>query len=212
MPPFYITCSRLLGLDFDGVLHRASDSIHLASAGSQAPVPAPVLAVQLKAQRRLVWITQLEEALAADPGVAILVHSTWRRRFDMQTLAELLGPLGDRVIIPPAYMVDMGAPAPEFIRATLEWVNQEREQARTPALGLGDLLVLDDRLEFFEADPELRSRLLLTNPDLGLSEALALRHLRGWVAGHWSPEPPAADDEHDEHLDAAPAPTPPTHR
>lgn len=174
MPPIQSYCQTILCLDFDGVLHRASDAIHLASG----PTSGPLLAVQMKAQGRLVWLDSLVEILADRPDVAILVHSTWRRKFDQATLAHLLGTLQDRVLQPPAYFVDLNAPAPEFIRQSLEWVNESRREAHVADLTLAEIVVIDDRPEFFASDEEVAQRLLLTEPNQGLS----VPHLRGRLA------------------------------
>lgn len=165
MPPLQSYCQTILCLDFDGVLHRASDAIHVASG----PTSGPLLAVQMKAQGRLIWLDHLIDVLADRPDVAILVHSTWRRKFDQATLAHLLGELSDRVIQPPAYFVDLNAPAPEFIRQSLEWVNESRRDAHVADLTLDELVVIDDRPEFFVGDEGVAGRLLLADPNQGLS-------------------------------------------
>ena len=167
MPPIQSFCNTILCLDFDGVLHRASDAIHVASS----PTSGPLLAVQMKAQGRLVWLDHLVDLLAERHEVGILVHSTWRRKFDQATLAHLLGELSDRVIQPPAYFVDLSAPAPEFIRQSLDWINESRREANVPELTLDELVIVDDRPEFFASDEGVASRLLLTDPNRGLSVA-----------------------------------------
>lgn len=165
MPPLQSYCQTILCLDFDGVLHRASDAIHIADR----PANGPLLAVQMRAQRRLVWLEHLADVLANRPDVAILVHSTWRRKFDQATLAHLLGDLEDRVLQPPAYFVDLKAPAPEFIRQSIDWVNESRREAHVAELTLDEIVVIDDRPEFFAGDEGVAARLLLTDPNQGLS-------------------------------------------
>lgn len=169
MPPLQSYCQTVLCLDFDGVLHQAADAIHI----SGRPANGPLLAVQMKAQRRLVWLEQLSSILTDRPDVAILVHSTWRRKFDQATLAHLLGDLEGRVLQPPGYFVDLEAPATEFIRQSLDWINEFRREANVPELTVADLVVVDDRPEFFEADGEINDRLLVTDPNFGLSSAQA---------------------------------------
>lgn len=173
MPPLQLSCQTILCLDFDGVLHRASDAIHIADG----PVSGPLLAVQMKAQRRLVWLDHLADVLADRPDVAILVHSTWRRKFGQATLASLLGDLHDRVLQPSSYFVDMNAPAPEFIRQSLDWINEARREAHVPEVTLAEIVVIDDRQEFFASDPEMAQRLLLTDPNQGLSVPQTRGHL-----------------------------------
>ena len=173
MPPLQSRCSSVLCLDFDGVLHRASDAIHLPPKSTNGPL----LLVQLKAQRRLVWLDLLAELLEDRQDVAVLVHSTWRRRFDQSTLAHLLGPLQDRVLQPPAFAVDLLAPAPEFIRQSLDWLNEARRDAHVADLTLSECVVVDDRPEFFNEDAEVAGRLLITEPEIGLSSAAIRRTL-----------------------------------
>ncbi|TAL65759.1 MAG: hypothetical protein EPN79_11305 [Burkholderiaceae bacterium] len=99
----------------------------------------------------------------------------------MATLAGLLGGLQERVLQPPSFLVDSSALAPAFIRQSLQWVNESRAEAGRAPLGISDLLVLDDRKEFFIGDAELTQRLLLTNPDLGLSDEGTAAKLRRWA-------------------------------
>ncbi|WP_298705805.1 HAD domain-containing protein [Variovorax gossypii] len=173
MPPIQTLCQSVLCLDFDGVLHRGSDAIHVPSGAANVPL----LVVQLKAQSRLTWLKDLEQMLEASPGVAILVHSTWRRRFSQSTLAQLLGGLESRVVQPPAYAVDLTAPAPAFIRQSLDWINETRHEAGQDSLNLQHCVVLDDRPEFFAEDAEMFERLVVTDPNRGLGDASKRREL-----------------------------------
>jgi len=173
MPPIQALCESVLCLDFDGVLHRGADAIHVPSGSANVPL----LLVQLKAQGRLTWLKDLEQVLEARPEVVILVHSTWRRRFSQSTLAQLLGGLESRVVQPPSYAVDLTAPAPAFIRQSLDWINETRLDSGVPALGLEACVVLDDRPEFFAEDAEVSARLVITDPNRGLGDVAKCREL-----------------------------------
>lgn len=190
MPPLQSRCSSVLCLDFDGVLHRASDAIHLPPSSSNGPL----LLVQLKAQKRLVWLDLLTDLLEDRQDVAVLVHSTWRRRFDQSTLAHLLGPLHDRVLQPPGFAVDLLAPAPAFIRQSLDWMNDARREAHLTDLTLSECVVLDDRPEFFADDAEVASRLLLTDPEVGLSSTAVRRALGAALDATWRAVADASDE------------------
>lgn len=72
--------TRLLFLDFDGVVHPL----------------AP--AEQLHPHGWFCWLPLLAEQLRAWPDVQLVVHSSWRTRFDYSELRQLLGALGPRFI------------------------------------------------------------------------------------------------------------------
>lgn len=198
MPPIQVLCRSVLCLDFDGVLHRGSDAIHVPSGAANIPL----LVVQLKAQSRLTWLKDLESMLASHPEVGILVHSTWRRRFSQSTLAQLLGGLESRVVQPPAYAVDLAAPAPAFIRQSLNWINESRHEAGQALLSLQDCVVLDDRPEFFAEDAEMLARLVVTDPNRGLGDVSKCRELLVALAQASAPRPAVA---YEDHCDVAPA-------
>ena len=70
--------TRLLFLDFDGVLHPAGDEV--------------------KASQYFLWLDVLVRLLAPWPDVALAVHSTWRYDHTPDELRALLGSLGQRFI------------------------------------------------------------------------------------------------------------------
>lgn len=70
--------SRVLFLDFDGVLHPAGGP------------PGETLPFE--------WVAQLNELLDAHAEVLLVVHSSWRERFSAEELRDFLGPLGDRLL------------------------------------------------------------------------------------------------------------------
>ena len=76
--------TRVLFLDFDGVLHPTTDFDN----SSDAVVATPLFG----------WLPVLVAALKGYPDVGIVVHSTWRYTHDVDELRELLGPLGVRFL------------------------------------------------------------------------------------------------------------------
>jgi hypothetical protein len=69
--------TRILSLDFDGVLHPGDED--------------------LPEHGRFCWLPVLEELLAAHPDVGLAVHSTWRYTHTDEEIRDLLGPaLGSR--------------------------------------------------------------------------------------------------------------------
>ena len=76
-----MTSRRILSLDFDGVLHPAPESTQFVTASHFA------------------WLPILQRMLISHSQIEILVHSTWRHRYDLQELRLLLGDaLGPRVV------------------------------------------------------------------------------------------------------------------
>jgi HAD domain in Swiss Army Knife RNA repair proteins len=76
--------SRVLFLDFDGVLH-AVDEPPLNGGGRLMANP-----------RLFAWRPVLEDILAPYPKVRIIVSSDWRRLLDDDNLKRALGPLAPR--------------------------------------------------------------------------------------------------------------------
>lgn len=70
--------TRLITLDFDGVLHPAHDDLDHAL--------------------HLQWLGILSALLAPWPDVRLAIHSTWRYTHTPAELRQLLGPLGARLI------------------------------------------------------------------------------------------------------------------
>lgn len=137
--------TRLLLLDIDGVLH---------------PLAKPE---DLHPNGWFCWLPILSEQLRSAPHVQIVVHSSWRTRFSLPELRQLLGPLGSRLIgAAPAL------PKSEAIASVLA-ANKGR---------IRDHLVLDD-------DPELaRSptlHVLQCDPRLGLSSRETQSALARWL-------------------------------
>lgn len=170
--------SRILCLDFDGVLHPADCHVLLDFSA-----PGWQLATQARTQGLLRWTPALQAALAGSDA-KILVHSTWRYRASDSAMQELLGPeLAPRVI------------------STDRWISpQERESLSHAAyidLALGtwqeveglqvkSVCVLDDRPAMFQENEEQLSawapEFIWTTPALGLSEARIQAALSQWTS------------------------------
>jgi hypothetical protein len=70
--------TRLITLDFDGVLHPGRDDLDHA--------------------QHLQWLSILVSLLAPWSDVRLAIHSTWRYTHTPEELRALLGPLGTRLI------------------------------------------------------------------------------------------------------------------
>lgn len=145
-------------LDLDGVGHPVSaieDWRELNVHGADLPT--------LIAKRDLFrWLPILAEALRDHEDVVIFVHSGWRSVADNLRMRQILGDLGDRYMgITP---LDLGRYA---------GIRDVAQRA-----GLDQFLIIDDAKHEFPAEcPEL----LLTDPELGLSEVAVQERLRGWL-------------------------------
>lgn len=163
---------KLLALDFDGVLHRGSDSVLI---DFNRPMPTWQLEIALKTQGRFVWATLLSEALQ-DTDVSIVIHSTWRKKFSDQTLKHFLPPdIASRVI-----SLDGQIEGREELRADDYLI-----QALT-LIAPASLCVLDDRPEFFYGGKvkdwieHNDGKLIWCNPNHGLSDSHVFAELSGW--------------------------------
>jgi hypothetical protein len=138
----------LLFLDVDGVLHPA-----VAQGEQFTCLPA------------------LEAWLRAHPAVEVVVSSSWRLEFDLDTLRQMLpGDLHSRVI---GVTPDLGSGGPGHRgREVLAWLERHRARQRP-------WRAIDDKPDWF--DPVLLDHLILCNPDQGLTER-QIEQLDAWVA------------------------------
>lgn len=139
--------NRIVSVDFDGVLHPTE-------AGDER------LAVP-----HFGWLRHLERLLGPHPEVRLLVHSTWRHRFDTEELRLLLGDrLGPRVVA--------ATPAGDDRWAAIQtWVAEQAAPL--------DLLIVDDaRDEFPETLPH---NLVICHPSRGLSDQAVQEAIRQWL-------------------------------
>lgn len=176
--------SRILCLDFDGVLHPGAT---LINANFREGMPIVQIVVAMLAQKRFVWAPVLEDLLAADDQVGILIHSTWRRRFSDRDLREFLPPgLQSRLIsmdgsISPADRKELSAD--EYVALGLE------------ILQPSSALVIDDKMWQFsdggQSDrrvlqwggvPGHHLQLVTTDIDRGISDPRIKDLVSRWVA------------------------------
>ncbi|MFZ7336446.1 HAD domain-containing protein [Comamonas jiangduensis] len=146
--------SRVLFLDFDGVLHPPK-----AIAGAKPPLTPT--------QIRLGWpqtfqhLPVLERLLAGYDNVGVVVSSSWRQYLKVPELAELLASIGSYF----AGAVRHGA-RDEAIRA---YINEH---------AIEDFVILDDVKKFFPGDwPQL----ILCNSALGISDPAVQQKLQTWL-------------------------------
>lgn len=168
--------AAVLCLDFDGVLHPADDAVLI-----RFEAPTWQLALQLRTQGRLVWLTELEQALQGTQA-RILVHSTWRQRLSDAALRELLGEsLGERLLQTDHWIepqARQALPHCAYIREAL--------QAYTDTTGqpVASLCIVDDRPQLFEDWTLLQPwspTCVWVNGATGLSDTAARAQLRAWA-------------------------------
>ncbi len=142
----------MLSIDFDGVLHPHDAHFELADVSTMT-------AEQLRQAGLFKHCELLAEILEAYPQVDLVVHSSWRKRRDLEALRELLGPLGPRL---------RAVTPPELDRE--ESIIDLMRRRRIPT---SRVVVLDDQPELFA---RLRDRVVVCEATDGLLSAVyALR-------------------------------------
>ncbi|WP_170291464.1 HAD domain-containing protein [Dechloromonas hortensis] len=146
--------SKVLYLDFDGVLHPDGTEA-IDDRGRLIANPA-----------LFSWLPVLVELLKPFPEVRIIVSSDWRRLFDDAALIRLLGPLGNRF----AGVVERIAPprAQEILH-----------DAQTR--GLSDWIALDDHRSVHQA-ARMDPRFIACEPVLGVTSDQVQLAVRMWLA------------------------------
>ena len=146
--------SRVLFLDFDGVLHPPK-----AIAGAKPPLTPT--------QIRLGWpqtfqhLPVLERLLTGYDNVGIVVSSSWRQYLKESELAELFGSIG-----------------PHFAGAVGHGARDEAIRAYVIEHSIEDFVILDDVQKFFPGDwPQL----ILCNSALGISDTAVQQKLQAWL-------------------------------
>ena len=100
--------TRLLFVDFDGVLHPAAAQFELETV--HLP-PAKLLSAGLFSHLDL-----LVKLLAPFPAVGLMVHSSWRLTHSDAEIRALLGPAGDRFVGVTDRNLDREKSVLEFVR------------------------------------------------------------------------------------------------
>lgn len=165
---------KLLSLDFDGVLHSATDPVQVNFPPGAA---AWQIEVALKAQGRFVWAPVLAEALACCDDVGIIIHSTWRRRFDDATLRSFLPyEVRSRVMVLDG-QIDRQLNADQYVAQALDLI--------APS----SVCVIDDRPAFFQGGKVQAwidanaGQMLWSTPERGLTEPALINSLSRWCSG-----------------------------
>lgn len=174
---------KLLSLDLDGVLHNADDVIMLNFPKSAQPWQ---IAIGLKAQKRFAWAEHLVQALDGHSDVAIIIHSTWRKRYSDEMMKQFLPhELAERIIVLDGQIegrADLSSDA--YVRRALDLISPDT------------VCVLDDRPEFFLTG-ETRAwidgndgRFVWCEPSVGVQSSSVVEEIGSWVrdANQHSPQ------------------------
>lgn len=150
---------KVLFVDIDGVLHRASELGELTIASASL--------AELREERLdlFEWASLLSDAIG-DDECDLLVHSSWRAFVSDDTLRDCLGPLRRRF---------RGCTARSLTReaSILDAVAARR-------FGAGAYRVLDDEPGEFES---IRGQVIVCSPELGVNDARVAQQLRAWLDG-----------------------------
>ncbi len=154
--------TRLLFLDFDGVLHP--DAVFLSSRG-----------VELRAGALFMWAPLLVEALAPHQDVQVVLSTSWARNLGFHRARSVLPADLQSRVIGAAWHSAMGKGWPDFIpwdaQTRYEQIQAYLSRLNAPASWIA---IDDDDRGWADAD---RGRLILTDPDSGLSSPETLAQL-----------------------------------
>lgn len=145
--------SKILFIDFDGVLHPVS-----ATRWFDLQLP---IEESIERGKLFRWTWLLADILQPYPEVAIVVHSTWRLLKSDTELKCFLGPLGARY----------AGSTPRAQRyESIEWVLQQNS--------LSDYRILDDHPEEF---PLGIAELIICDSELGVYDRSVRAQLLAWL-------------------------------
>lgn len=164
----------LIGLDLDGVLHRANDSVLV---NFREGTPPWQIEIGLKAQRRFVWAPLLVDVLG-NSNISIVIHSTWRKHYDDAVLKTFLPPeIARRVIVLDGH-----------IKGRRELSSDDYLAAAIELIAPSSLCVMDDRPEFFPVGGRVfdwvsknHGRFVWCDPEFGISKLSAREPLSAWL-------------------------------
>lgn len=147
---------RLLFLDFDGVLHP--DAVYLTSRG-----------IELRAEGELfMWAPLLVEVLANYPDLQIVLSTSWARNLGFHRARSVLPAELQSRVIGATWHSAMSRGWPDFIpwdvQTRHEQIQAYLSRLTAPASWIA---IDDDDRGWADAD---RERLILTDPDHGLSD------------------------------------------
>lgn len=164
---------NLLSIDFDGVLHRASDKIQLNFRPNAAPWE---MEMALKAQKRFVFAPLLANAIGQS-NVSVVIHSTWRKRFSDATLKQFL----PQEIAVKVLSLDGQIERRESMTSD-EYLAQALE-----IIAPDSVCVVDDRPAFFESGHVQRwmsandGQFVWCEPDVGLQDEVVIQKIQSWA-------------------------------
>lgn len=127
---------KVLSIDFDGCLHRGSDSVLV---NFRRDAPPWEIELGLKAQGRFAWAEYLTPICKAG-DFAVVIHSTWRKKYADTVLKHFLPiEVASRVIALDGLIEDRESlSSDDYLFAAIELIAPE------------SVCVLDDRPEFFK--------------------------------------------------------------
>lgn len=146
---------RIIFLDFDGVLHKATEIVDWPTSGLS-------LSEFSERLQLFYWAPYLAGLLEAHSEVQIIIHSTWRKQCSVEQMQVLLGPLGPRVL----GMTHRGLLRVESITDAIKGHD------------IQDYLILDDDAGAF---PEGTTGLVLCDPLTGVSDPHTLARIEAWL-------------------------------
>lgn len=154
--------TRLLFLDYDGVLHP--DSVYLTQKG-----------VELRADGELfMWASLLSEALAEHPDVSIVLSTSWARNLGFQAARRALPMNLRHLVVGATWHSAMAGGLSDYVA----WDHQTRYQQIAAYLSRREpitwLAIDDDAQGWASAD---RESLILTPKNSGLSGAGVMEEL-----------------------------------
>lgn len=177
--------SSIISLDFDGVLHRASDIVAISFPPGMQPFQ---MQIALQAQQRFKWNNLLEEIIVrALEGVdahdqpKFIVHSTWRLKFSDEQIKWFMPPVVANNLISLDHHIEKSfresATSDEYLTQALEHIDCSR------------LLVIDDRPEIFRGGrveewmqrSGVSGKFVWCDPNLGVSGAPVMAQVFDWV-------------------------------
>lgn len=153
-------------------------------------MPVWQLEIALKAQSRFVWAPLLARVVS-DTDVAVVIHSTWRKRFSDATMKHFLPPeVASRII-----SLDGQIPGREYL------TGDDYLMAAIELIAPTSVCVLDDRPDMFSGGKvkswidQNNGRFVWCNPDKGIQEGQTLQALNAWchadpsLENHSTPSP-----------------------
>jgi len=153
--------TRVLFLDFDGVLHPPK-----AIAGARPPLTS--------AQIRDGWpltfqhLPLLAQLLQGHEDLLVIVSSSWRLFLSEEELGELLHPIA------PWYAGALHPRLAQRDEAIKDWLAQ---------YNITEFAVLDDVPKFFTGYPSQWPELIVCNPALGIADIEVQQKLQAWLNG-----------------------------